>query len=331
MRLTDPFHPPLLFRNPHLQTVLCSSRLRSLRPNDMMRAARKTILTTAEGIRLLGHHSPSRQRPSRKLLILLHGWEGSSDSVYVRRTGGYFYDRGYAVFRLNLRDHGDSHHLNEGLFYAPAIEEVHSAVQQAAGLHPDAPAFLVGFSLGGNFALRIARRCRQEPIENLKHIVGISPVLDPQDATDRIDSSRYILRYFLKKWRRSLKKKQSLFPNRYDFTKALRLESVRAVTEELLSNYGNYPSAQAYFDAYTLLEDALLDITVPTTILTAKDDPIIGAAQFLQLQLNAITHLAVQPYGGHNGFISGFSLGTWYERPMARLFDHIAAVTTRRT
>ena len=331
MRLTDPFHPPLLFRNPHLQTVLCSSRIRSLRPNAMMQAASKTILTTADGSRLLGYHSPSQHRSPRGLLIMLHGWEGSSDSVYIRRTGGYFYDRGYAVFRLNLRDHGDSHHLNEGLFYAPAIEEVHSAVQQAAGLHRDAPAFLVGFSLGGNFALRIARRCSQEPIENLKHIVGISPVLDPDDATDRIDSSRYILRYFLNKWRRSLKKKQALFPHRYDFTKALGLESVRAVTEELLSSYGHYPSAQAYFDAYTLIEDALMDISVPTTVLTAEDDPIIGVQQFLRLQLNAITHLAVQPYGGHNGFIAGFSLGSWYETPMADLFDHIAADATRRT
>ena len=330
MRLTDPFHPPLLFRNPHLQTVLCSSRIRSLHPNGMMRAARKTILTTDDGIRLLGYHSPSRHHPLRGLLILLHGWEGSSNSVYIRRTGGYFYDRGYAVFRLNLRDHGDSHHLNEGLFFAPAIEEVHTAVQQAAGLHPDTPAFLVGFSLGGNFALRIACRCGQEPIDNLKHIVGISPVLDPDDATDRIDASRYILRYFLNKWRRSLKKKQALFPQRYDFTTALGLESVRAVTEELLSNYGNYLSARAYFDAYTLLEDALADITVPTTILTAQDDPIIGVEQFLQLQLNSITRLAVQRYGGHNGFISGFSLAGWYETPMADLFDHIAADTTRR-
>ena len=50
MRLTDPFHPPPLIRNPHLQTVLCSSRIRALRSNAMMQAARETILTTDGGV-----------------------------------------------------------------------------------------------------------------------------------------------------------------------------------------------------------------------------------------------------------------------------------------
>jgi predicted alpha/beta-fold hydrolase len=44
---------------------------------------------------------------------------------------------------------------------------------------------------------------------------------------------------------------------------------------------------------------------------------------FTQLNLNDVTRLVVQPYGGHNGFISGFSLNSWYERPLAELFDEI--------
>ncbi len=321
MRLTEPFNPPPPFRNPHLQTVLCSSRIRALRPTPMLKSAREVILTTGEGVRLLGYHSNQPTRPPRGMVILLHGWEGSSESIYIRRTGGTLFERGYAVFRLNLRDHGDSHHLNEGLFYASAIEEVFTAVSQIAGMQPVIPTFLVGFSLGGNFALRIALRCRQEPIANLKHVVSISPVLDPSEATDKIDSSGYILRYFLKKWRRSLQKKQALFPHRYDFNELLQLDSVRSVTEALLSDYSRYDSAREYFNAYTLVGEALHDIAVPTTLLTAEDDPIIGVEEFTRLRLNAHTSLAIQPYGGHNGFISGFSLNSWYEKPLADLFD----------
>jgi predicted alpha/beta-fold hydrolase len=287
----------------------------------MSKAARAMILTTGEGVRLLGYHSARSNLPTRGRVILLHGWEGSVDSVYVRRTGTALYERGYDVFRLNLRDHGDSHHLNEGLFYATALEEVFSAVRQAAALHPKTPSFLVGFSLGGNYALRIAVRCKSEPIENLKHVVSISPVLDPDDATDKIDSCAYIQRYFLKKWHRSLQKKQGLFPLRYDFSAALQRRTVRSVTEVLLSDYSRYHSARAYFRDYTLLGDALLDIAVPTTLLTAEDDPVISVAHFKQLQLNGHTHLAVQPFGGHNGFISGFSLRSFYERSLADLFD----------
>ena len=325
MRLTQTFKPLPLFRNPHLQTILCSSRIRALRPNPMVKAAREMVLATGNGVRLLGRHSPHPSRKAKGRVILLHGWEGSSESVYVRRTGGALYERGYEVFRLNLRDHGGSHHLNEGLFYASATEEVFSAVKQAAGLRPAIPAFLVGFSLGGNFALRIACRCATEPIVNLKPVVGISPVLDPSDATDKIDASGYILRYFLKKWRRSLQIKQALFPHRYDFSEVIAMRSVRSVTEALLRLYSRYDSARAYFEAYTLVGEKLMDIAVPTTLLTAADDPIIDVKDFNRLRLNDRTRVVIQPFGGHNGFIAGFSLDSWYEQPLAGLFDTAAA------
>ena len=67
-------------------------------------------------------------------VILLHGWEGSADSTYILRTGNALYRRGYDIFRLNFRDHGDSHHLNRGIFYAVLLEEVFQAVRQATSL-----------------------------------------------------------------------------------------------------------------------------------------------------------------------------------------------------
>ncbi|HSO20071.1 MAG TPA: alpha/beta fold hydrolase, partial [Desulfosarcina sp.] len=170
----------------------------------MLDAAREVVLTTAEGVRLLGYESRHVPPSSRGLAILLHGWEGSSSSTYIRTTGRFLFREGYDVFRLNFRDHGPSHHLNRGLFYAVLLDEVVDAVRQIAAKEHGGPVFLAGFSLGGNFALRIARQCTAAPIPGLRHIVAISPVLDPEKATDRIDGSRWILRYFLKKWRRSL-------------------------------------------------------------------------------------------------------------------------------
>ena len=108
-------------------------------------------------------------------------------------------DAGVDVFRLNFRDHGPSHHLNTGIFYAVLLDEVFDAVSQICAAQYPAPTFLAGFSLGGNFALRIARRCATHPIPGLAQVVGISPVLDPYKTTDHIDNNRFILKYFLKK------------------------------------------------------------------------------------------------------------------------------------
>ncbi len=66
--------------------------------------------------------------------MLLCGWEGSVNSAYILGTGKFLYNHGYSVFRLNYRDHGDSHALNPGLFYAALLDEVFKAVQQVSAV-----------------------------------------------------------------------------------------------------------------------------------------------------------------------------------------------------
>lgn len=312
--------PPWLLRPAGVQTMLASAGLRAWGQNPMVNAARETILTTREGIRLLGYHSRHSRGRSKGLVILLHGWEGSSDSTYIRTTGRYLYQRGFDVFRLNFRDHGPSHHLNTGIFYAVLLDEVFDAVSQiCAAVFPTA-CFLVGFSLGGNFALRIARKCAAQPIGGLNQVVAISPVLDPDKATDRIDNSPFILKYFLKKWRRSLTIKQNLYPENYDFSSLLTINNIREMTQRLLARYSAYDGAKAYFKMYTLVDGQLRDILVPTTIITAQDDPIIPVEDFYGLHTSKATRLIIQPFGGHNGFLESWRLNGWYEHMLGDLF-----------
>ena len=67
-----------------------------------------------------------------------------------------FFDRVICMLRNRFRDHGDTHHLNRGLFHSCLLDEAIGAVREFARMHPLAPRVLVGFSLGGNFALRVA-------------------------------------------------------------------------------------------------------------------------------------------------------------------------------
>ena len=320
---SEPFRPAWYLRNRHLQTILASSSMRARGQNPMTEAAREMIVTTSGGVRLLGFYSPQKSKKSNGLVILLHGWEGSVDSTYIVCTGKALYRRGYDIFRLNFRDHGDSRHLNQGIFYAVLLEEVFQAVHQVCRKAERMPAFLTGFSLGGNFALRIARRMLRTPIENLRHVVAISPVLDPAKSTSEIDQYPLIRIYFLKKWIRSLKKKQQLFPDVYDFAPLMSLKSIQAVTDLLLQHYSDFDSAAEYFKAYSLLKDAVKNVPVDTTIITAADDPIIPVEDFYQLELNGRTRLFIHDFGGHNGFIDGFFLKSWYEQQLADFFDEI--------
>jgi predicted alpha/beta-fold hydrolase len=317
----ESFNPPWYLRSGQIQTVLASMSLRAWGKNPVRNAAREITIRTPQGIQLQGYHSPQNSADTPGLVILLHGWEGSAESTYIACTGKALYQRGYDIFRLNFRDHGSSHHLNQGIFYAVLLEEVFQAVQHVCSMTEEKSVFLAGFSLGGNFALRIARRMRHEPIENLRHVVAISPVLDPEKATVSIDRQTMIRWYFLKKWLESLQIKQGLFPDVYDFSEVYKLDTIMAVTEKMIEQYSDYDSASEYFKGYSILNDALDDLSVPTTIVTAADDPIIPVEDFYELKLNQRTELIIHTHGGHNGFIDGFFLKSWYEQQLANWFD----------
>ena len=182
---------------------------------------------------------------------------------------------------------------------------------------------IAGFSLGGNFVLRLVQKCAATPIDNLQHAFCISPVLDPEKATQKADNNFIIRKYFLKKWHQSLSKKQRLFPQIYDFSEVLSLKTIRAVTDALLDKYSEYYSAKNYFRDYAVVEKALMESTIPTTIITAKDDPIIPVEDFYQLELNDQTNIVIHSYGGHNGFLDGFRLRSWYEMEMVKLFNEV--------
>ncbi|MBS3731454.1 MAG: alpha/beta fold hydrolase [Desulfobacterales bacterium] len=315
------FVPPPGLKGPHVQSILASARFRAGGSHAMHEAARVQILETGEGVRLQGFYSPQSQQLQKGLVLLLHGWEGSAESTYVKTTGRYLFDQGYSIFRLNLRDHGDSHHLNRGLFFGTLFDEVFEAAAQAAGLAENGRFFVAGFSLGGNYALRIAREHARRSIPQLCHVAAVSPVIDPMGATNRADLTLLYRYYFLKKWKRSLMRNQELYPELYDFSDLMSHQTILGLTAALLPRCSPFTDPETYFDSYTLTNDALVDIAAPTTIVTAEDDPLIPVADFYNLQRNDLTGLIVHAHGGHNGFIANYRLNAWYEQALDRIFE----------
>ena len=300
-----------MLRHQLVQTVLASLKFRKRGPNPMVDVGKDIVLDCDDGVRLKGNYS--RHPDNKALVIFLHGWEGSQDSTYVVTAGRRVYEEGASVFRLNYRDHGDTHDLNEGLFYSTLFNEVFNAVKQAAKLAEGAPVYIVGFSLGGNFALRIARSLRDLSIPNLKHIFAISAVVDPWGAAPLIDVNPLYQRYFLKKWTQSLRKKQKLYPHLYDFKEILSQRTVLGITNKLLPAYSEFSDMKSYFDSYRVDKRDLEHCPVPLSLITAADDGIIPVENLLGLKLNHRAQRIIHQHGGHNGFFQSINGPTWYD------------------
>lgn len=311
------FEPPRWLANHHLQSILPSSQLRRAfvmrRAASLLAASRDMLLDCGDQVQLLGHYSPQPQ-PTADLALLIHGWEGSAESRYVLSAAQHLYARGFEIFRLNLRDHGPTHHLNEELFHSCRIAEVVGAVRAVQQRIPGRQLSLVGFSLGGNFALRVAARAPAAGIR-LAQVVAVCPVLDPEQTLISLEQGLWIYRrYFVHKWRASLLKKRSAWPLRYDFDGVLSQRGLTHLTEQLVLGYTEYPSLVEYLRGYSLVGDTLRGLEVPSRIISAIDDPIIPARDLARLAVSSRLTITTTSHGGHCGFLDSLGGPTWADR-----------------
>ena len=291
------------------------------RARAVISASRQLVLDCGDGARLMGWYAEPAAGASagpERLAVLLHGWEGSADSLYVLSVAQLLHERGFAVMRLNLRDHGGSHGLNEGLFHSCRIAEVVGAVARLQALYPAARLSLAGFSLGGNFMLRVGARADAAGIR-IARIVAVCPVLDPATTLAALEAAPAMYRhYFLFKWRRSLRAKQEAWPAAYDFGELLGERSLTAMTERMVLKYTDFPDLASYLSGYAITGDALGGLQVPARIIIAHDDPIILARDLDRIARPAALELSVTRRGGHCGYMDGLLGPSWIDRAIVQ-------------
>ena len=321
------FQPPPLLRNAHVQSILASTRLRRLRIGTRARkleaASQEVLVECRDGTRLLGEYAQQPDK-NRGLVILIHGWEGSSKSTYMLSSGGALFEAGYNVFRLNQRDHGPSHHLNRELFNSTRITDVLGAVEWIQENFPHEHNYLAGFSLGGNFSLRVAANCKDHSIK-LDQVVAVCPVLNPVNTMDALNNGWWVYeKYFIRKWKRSLRTKLKHFPELGYEQDLLTLKSLRDMNQFFVPRFTSFKDAKTYLLAYAIVGDALAHLEAPCHIIAAQDDPICGAEDLPNLAKAPNLTIESTAHGGHCGYVSNYRLDSWVDKRLLELFDNNA-------
>jgi predicted alpha/beta-fold hydrolase len=189
--------------------------------------------------------------------------------------------------------------------------------------------------------LRVATQASAAGL-NLTRVVAVSPVLDPVETLAALQRGMPGYEaYFVRKWLRSLRKKQQCWPDTYDFARLGRLRDLKLMTAELVRSHTDFPSLEAYLNGYAITGERLASLEVPTSLVTALDDPIIPPSGLEKLARPPALSLTVTRYGGHCGFFDELRGPTWLERRIfgllgaddARLLgrEHAAATASRET
>jgi predicted alpha/beta-fold hydrolase len=303
------FRPARLLRNPHLQSLLPSlpgvGVVIRRRAAAVLHRSREMLLDCGEGVRLQAFHAPSAVGAPR-VAVLLHGWEGSADSTNVLSLAACLHSAGYAVVRLNLRDHGDTHHLNREIFHSCRLPEVVGAVRALAAMLPAARLQLAGFSLGGNFMLRVAADPGMPSA--VTDVVAVSPVLHPERTLVALEQGWRLYReHFVWRWSASLRAKARAWPQLHDFEPILRSADLRRMTAALVQQCTEYPDIDAYLNGYAVTGTRLATLRVSATVLLAADDPLIPTAETAHLARSPRLTLVITEHGGHCGFVDRLS------------------------
>lgn len=318
----SPFTPPFMLRGPHAQSIIARVGLRRTRVRaraaSFLAASEDVVADVGGGVRLLVHHTPPVSAGRPRTAVLLHGWEGSAMATYVLSAALHLWRCGYRIVRVNLRDHGPSHHLNEGLFHSCRLAEMIDAVKWVNARYPREETALVGSSLGGNFALRIAANVGSADLD-IGRVVAVCPVLDPEQTMYALDHGARIYQlYFMRRWRQSLERKKAAFPGRYDFTRLERFRTLEEMTDYFVRHHTEFSDLRTYLRGYALTGDRLKELQVPSTMLLAEDDPVIPIAGLDRVARPACLRIDTTSHGGHCGFIEDYRLNSWSDRYLLR-------------
>lgn len=111
------------------------------------------ILNTADGTKLQGYSwEPDSKDSIRAVVVIIHGL-GEHMKRYIELADNLA-SQGIGVFGIDLRGHGKSpgkrgHTAPRSLI----LDDVDSFCMMAHNIHPNAPLFVYGHSMGGNIAL----------------------------------------------------------------------------------------------------------------------------------------------------------------------------------
>jgi predicted alpha/beta-fold hydrolase len=306
--LSSDFKP--LVRNPHLLTIAGDFWPRKINQRRFPATIRQYRIDDGTTILSLEHQPSS---PARAQILFLHGLEGSADAGYIQSFAQEALERGFGVHRLNLRSCGGSEKLCRTMYHSGLTSDTRAILERMHGTGIGT-AFLVGFSLGGNVALKLAGELGQNDL-----VAGVCAVSTPIDLALCVRhletaSNALYARRFLGRLVSHVNRKSKSVPHLYDRSELDEVETVWEFDDRFTARIFGFGTAANYYATQSAA--GYLDaIRVPTLVICAKDDPLVPFEIYNHPAFHsnpALTLIAAE-HGGHLGFISRHKPRFWVD------------------
>jgi predicted alpha/beta-fold hydrolase len=264
-------------------------------------------------------------RPGQPFIVLFHGLEGSSDSHYARSLMAHIASLGWSGAVPHFR--GCSGELNHAprFYHSGDAAEVGWIVRRLADRHRGqtrARFYAAGVSLGGNALLRWLGESQHEA-EIVDAACAISAPLDLAGGGAALSRGINLIytRIFLQTLKPKCEQKLGQFPGLFDRETMLRARNLYEFDNIVTAPLHGYRDTDDYWHRASA-KHVLSDITVPTLVLNAQNDPFLPAHHLPRVASRFVT-LDYPEEGGHVGFANGTLPGqiNWLPKRIQHFLD----------
>ncbi|MGV3743489.1 MAG: YheT family hydrolase [Burkholderiaceae bacterium] len=249
---------------------------------------------------------------SKPLVILFHGLEGSSNSHYARSLMAHLAALGWNGAVPHFRGCSGELNLAPRFYHSGDAQEVDwilRAMRHYRDRNRMGALYAVGVSLGGNALLRWLGESRHEA-DFVTGACAISAPLDLMGGGAALGKgfNCFYTSFFLQTLKPKCLKKLEQFPGLFDRAALLKASNLYEFDNVVTAPLHGYRDTDDYWNRASAMH-VLSDITVPTLVLNARNDPFLPAHHLPHIASSHVI-LDYPAEGGHVGFATGRAPGS---------------------
>jgi uncharacterized protein len=259
---------------------------------------------------------------ARAIVILCHGLEGNNRRQYMLGMANALIEQSYAVFSWNYRSCGGRMNHQLRFYHSGATDDLAVVIAHLVS-KSSLPIYLVGFSLGGNLVLRWLGEQATAVPEQFKAAAAISVPMDLAAGSDFLarPAAMWYTRHFLKRLKRKIQQKASMFPGHINTAPLQTLKSLRDFDEHYTAPLHGFADANDYYARASSLF-VLEEIRRPVLLIQAANDPFLPPSCY-PTPSNRLIHSCFSLQGGHVGFMQSGSSISFPEQQVPEFFNQL--------
>ncbi|EEX94988.1 putative hydrolase [Vibrio orientalis CIP 102891 = ATCC 33934] len=313
--------------NPHLQTLAP----RFIRKKALFEPVWQTLDTPDGDFLDIAWSEDLNQADKGKLdkpiFVLFHGLEGCFYSPYANGLMNAFAKQGWLSVMMHFRGCSGKPNKLARAYHSGEVEDARFFLEHLDTLFPNQTKVAVGISLGGNMLANYLAKYLDNPLIDAATIV--SAPLDLSACSERIEQgfSKLYKNYLLSSLKKSALQKHHLLKGELglSYHNIKRVTKLYEFDDLITAPLHGFKDAEDYYHQCSGIH-RLKEITLPTQIIHAKDDPFMTDAVIPKYVLPENIDYRLFDQGGHVGFVTGTAIKPrfWLEEALPAYYESLA-------